>query len=46
MVFGEQIPIEDVIRAIDNVSSEQVLRLANELVAEDAISVTAIGHVA
>jgi predicted Zn-dependent peptidase len=45
MVFGRQIPIEEVIEAIDAVTPEAVLEVANDMVAEDTINTTAVGKV-
>ena len=43
MVFGEQIPIEEVVAKIDAVTSEQVLAVAQDLVASSVINTTAVG---
>ena len=43
MVFGEQIPIEEVVAKIDAVTSEQVLAVAQDLVKSSVINTTAVG---
>lgn len=46
MVFGEQIPIETVVAAIDAVTPEDVLTVANGLVKSSLINTTAVGRFA
>jgi predicted Zn-dependent peptidase len=43
IVFGRQVPIEEVIAEIDAVSAEQVRSIARHLIDESSMNVTALG---
>jgi len=43
IIFGRQVPIEEVLAEIDAVSAEQVRSVARDLVDESSINVTALG---
>ncbi|RYG75666.1 insulinase family protein [bacterium] len=43
MVYGRAIPPEEILARYDAVSSEQIMRIAQERLAEDSVNVTAIG---
>jgi len=46
IVFGRQVPVEEVVVEIDAVSSEQVRSVARDLVDEASINTTALGKFA